>query len=69
MTEADPIITIADIRATGHCVAGARRWFELHQLDFRKFKDDGLPASVLLATNDALAIQVVTSRKERDANG
>lgn len=66
---ADPVIYMDDIRKTGHCVLGARRWFAIHRLDFRKFNEEGLPASVLLATNDDLARQVVAARLERDANG
>jgi hypothetical protein len=68
MTE-DPVITIADIRATGHCVAGARRWFEAHELDFADFVANGLPASTLLATDDALAEQVVGATLERLSGG
>lgn len=62
----DPIITIADIRATGHCVRGAGRWFALHGLDFKKFMREGLPASTLLATDDALARQVVEHKMRQE---
>lgn len=60
----DPIITVADIRATGHCVRGAGRWFALNGLDFKKFMREGLPASVLLATGDELAKQVVEHKRQ-----
>lgn len=62
----DPIIYIDDIRKAGHCVAGAKRWFELRGLDFRSFVRDGIPASKLLAVDDELARQVVASKLERD---
>lgn len=62
----DPIIRVADIRATGHCVRGARRWFNMNGLDFSKFMDEGLPASELLKTGDSLAQQVVEARLKRD---
>lgn len=64
----DPIITIADIRKTGHCVRGAGQWFALQGLDFKAFLKNGLPASVLLATGDELARQVV-EHKMRQTDG
>lgn len=67
MTEADPTIRINDIRATGHCVRGAGRWFTANGLDYKRFLREGMPASELLATGDALAKQVVDAKLERDA--
>jgi len=52
-------ITIAHVRAAGLCVPGARTWFARHHLDFRSFLRDGLDASTLLATGDAMALRVV----------
>ena len=66
MTAADPVVTIDDVRKAGLCVRGARRWFELHDLDFNGFVKEGLPASVLLATRDAMAETVVARKQERD---
>lgn len=72
MTEpVDPLVTIDDIRRAGHCPRGAKAWFEAHGLDFRTFvkpveRGGGLPASVLLATGDALAEQVVRRKRERE---
>lgn len=62
------LITISDVRKAGNCVKGARRWFELHDLDFLAFVRDGLPAEVLLATGDAMAIRVVQCKKDREAD-
>lgn len=62
----DPIITIDDIRATGHCTRGARQWFTANRLDFGAFLKQGLPASELLKTGDSLAQQVVDARLKRD---
>lgn len=59
------IITINDVRRTGHCVRGIKRWFEGHNLDFDRFLRRGVEAETLLATGDALAIQVVTAVRER----
>jgi len=64
----DPIIRINDIRETGHCVKGARAWFKLNGLgdkQFKRFLHEGLPASVLLATGDALAQRVVSETLKR----
>ena len=65
----DPIITINDIRKTGHCVSGIKSWFALHDLDFRSFVQSGVSASVLLATGDGLAHDVVSKVQDRNANG
>lgn len=65
----DPIITMNDIRKTGHCVKGIRSWFKLHDLDFKSFMADGIPASALLATSDELGCEVVTKVQERKAHG
>lgn len=62
----DPIVTITDIRLAGHCGAGAYDWFKAHDLDFRDFLRNGIRASVLLATGDALAEQVVARKRERE---
>lgn len=37
----DYLITMRDIRAAGGCAPGARRWFNIHGLDFKKFIRDG----------------------------
>lgn len=53
------IITINDIRSTGHCVRGIKRWFDANRLDFVDFMVNGIEAQKLLDTGDALGIQVV----------
>lgn len=65
MSSEDPLITIGDIRASGHCVRGAKAWFAAHDLDFADFVRNGAPASVLLATGDDLAQFVVSRTLER----
>lgn len=52
-------VTIAHVRAAGLCVHGTRTWFARQGLDFRAFLAQGLPASILLATGDAMAARVV----------
>lgn len=65
----DPIVTIDDIRKTGHCVAGIKTWFGLHGLDFRDFLDHGIPASKLIDTGDELAFEVMRKIEERKSHG
>lgn len=62
-------ITISDIRKAGHCVSGAKRWFEGHHLDFRAFLKDGIDAETLLATGDQLAQDVINHKRGRNTNG
>lgn len=52
-------ITINDVRRAGHCVKGAREWFERHDLDFVEFLRNGIDETEFLASGDALAIHVV----------
>jgi len=61
-------ITITDIRKAGHCVSGARRWFETQDMDFRDFLKDGIDSKVLLDTGDAFAVNVVRLKRERDGS-
>jgi len=60
------IITINDIRAAGHCVRGAREWFDRHGLDFRDFVKNGIDEQRFLASGDALAARVVEMKRERE---
>lgn len=55
----DLIITISDVRRAGHCVSGARLWFEKNGIDFRDFLKHGIPAADILATGDGQGRQVV----------
>ena len=63
----DPIVTADDVVKAGHCVVpGLRDWCKQYDLDLRTFVKAGYPASVLLATGDALAIRVVELKRLRD---
>lgn len=53
------VITVSDIQQAGHCVRGAKRWFEHHGFDFRKVLKEGISAYDLAATGDAQAEAVV----------
>ena len=61
----DLIATIDDVRQSGICVAGARRWFEQHGFDFKDFIVNGIAAASLAATGDASALRVVQTAQER----
>ena len=61
----DFIVTIEDVRSSGHCVRGAKDWFEGYGLDFREFIKTGMVASRLLSTGDAYAQQVVEHARNR----
>ncbi len=58
-------ITINDIRAAGHCVGGAREWFDRHGLDFRDFIKNGISEADFLASGDGLAERVAWLKRER----
>lgn len=53
------IVMMNDVRKACMCSRGARQFFIDNNLDWAKFLDEGLPASVILATNDAMAVRVV----------
>ena len=64
MKNEDVTVTIAHVRAAGLCVHGTRAWFARRGLDFRAFLARGLPASILLATGDAMAARVVNVARQ-----
>lgn len=59
MTDDEIIVTMKHIRAAGMCSGGPRIFFAQHGLDWSDFLRNGIPASKLLATGDAMAAQVV----------
>ncbi len=64
-TPADVIVTIDDIRRCGYCVAGAKRWFEAHGLDFPAFLREGMNGQQFIDRGDELARQVVEAKIAR----
>ncbi len=52
-------IGIEDVRKAGHCSSGARRWCEVHDIDFRDFLRYGMAADEFVAKGDGLAFRVV----------
>lgn len=66
MTE--PRVTMAHIRRVHFCARGARAFFERYGLDWSAFLREGIPASQLEATGDALAARVCAlAREEAEA--
>lgn len=51
----------------GYCFEGARLWFARHGLDWRDFVQNGLPASFLESTDDALALRLVAHARAQRA--
>lgn len=58
-------VTVSDIRSTGHCALGIRRWFERNGFDFRHVLRNGVLASEMEATGDGQGIQVVERLRAR----
>lgn len=59
------IVCAEDIRAAKLCFQGARPWFRRHGLDWQAFLAEGLPAEVLAATGDTLALRVIAEAEKR----
>lgn len=59
MTGEDVIVRMEHIRRARMCSRGSRAFFERHGLDWQRFLREGIPASELAATGDAMALQVV----------
>lgn len=77
MATEELIVTVQDLYSVpswngqaGYCGRMSRRWFEVHGLDWSAFLRDGIAASVVEATGDALAQRVVYhARALRAAQG
>lgn len=55
-------------RRAGFCRAGARTWFQAHDLDWTHFVKHGIAVEILEATGDALALALVAWARARAAN-
>lgn len=65
----EPLVTMRHVRAAGYCARGVRQMAERHHLDLRRFCREGLPASQLEATGDALCLRVAAKAREEAAHG
>jgi molybdate-binding protein len=59
------IVTLADMRQISYCSRGAREFAKRYNLDFNKFITEGIPASELLATKNAMADDAVRAAVKR----
>lgn len=57
------IVTMKDVRAAKGCSRGARMFCQTHGIDWNSFLKEGIPASVLTATGDAMALNLVKVAK------
>lgn len=62
---ADLVITMDDICKAGFCARKTPWWFSQHGLDFRHFHKNGILATDLAATGDAIALQVIQRTMDR----
>lgn len=65
MSDEHLIITMRHVRAARMCSRGARAFAQRHGLDWDTFVRAGLPAEMLIATGDAMALQLVEIARER----
>lgn len=62
----DFIVTARDLRSVGVCIHdGARPFCQRNGINFRDFMRNGIHASELLETDDAMAIKVVRTLEAR----
>lgn len=59
------MVRMEHVRAARMCSRGARAFFARHNLDWQTFIKDGLPAEVIAATGDGMALQVVEVARGR----
>lgn len=52
-----PLVKLEHVRRLGYCSRGLRAFFTSRGLDWCEFKSNGLPADVVEATGDAMAIR------------
>lgn len=59
------IVRMEHVRAAHMCSRGARAFMQRHNLNWDVFLKDGLPADVVEATKDAMALAVVEVARGR----
>ena len=69
IAEENKIIYIKDIREYFNgCVHGWRSFVKIHNLDWKKYAIEGIPADILSKTNDAMALNLIKYVYLRDKN-
>jgi len=59
------IVTVEDVRQAMLCIPGARLWCQRHGIDWHRFLKDGVEASRLIETRDAMAARAVAQARRR----
>lgn len=57
------LYTVPYAGKVGYCARGSRAWFAAHGIDWAHFVAHGVPADVLAATGDPLALAVIQHAK------
>lgn len=61
----DVIVRMRHLRACGFCIVpGVRDWCKQHEIDFKKFVKEGMPASELEKLNDLFANRAVEQARK-----
>ncbi len=63
------IVTIEDVRQAGLCIPGARLWCRRHGIDWHRLLTEGVEASRLIETRDAMAARAVETAQRRHHGG
>lgn len=58
----DPVCYVSDF-IPPYCAWGVRRWMREHEIDFADFLKNGVKCSVLTATNDHKALEIVARKR------
>jgi hypothetical protein len=61
-------VTIADVRAAGFCLSGARKHCQAVGVDFRRLVREGIPLSEVETIDDELVQRIVATTRERGEN-
>ena len=59
------IVTVRDMRACKICSRGARKFCKRHNINWTNFITNGIPEEVLIATGNAMAMQMVEAARGR----
>lgn len=65
----EPLVTLEHCRALHYCARGMREFCVRHNLDWQKFREEGMPADVVEATGDGMAQQAAQLARAEAARG
>lgn len=60
------IVTMRDVRGIKGCARGARLFCQTHGIDWTGFLENGVPAEVLDATGDHMALRLTAFARARE---